>query len=183
MAALAHAHGPATARQDWSSVELGGVSKVYLDTRGSPYTATRDISVSIRRGDFYCLLGPSGCGKTTLLNLIAGFEEPSAGRIVFQGAHGSEVWQRPLKGPGVDRPVIFQDVGEALFPWLNVEENVLFGPRLEGVPRDQYQPKLERYLRMIGLAEHSHKFPFELSGGMKQRVQLARALISNPTSC
>jgi NitT/TauT family transport system ATP-binding protein len=180
MAASADAHGPTTARQDWSSVELGDVSKVYLDTRGSSYTATRDISVSIRRGDFYCLLGPSGCGKTTLLNLIAGFEEPSGGRIFFQGTQGNEVWQRPLKGPGVDRPVIFQDVGEALFPWLNVEENVLFGPRLDRVPRDQYQPKLERYLRMVGLAEHSHKFPFELSGGMKQRVQLARALILEP---
>jgi NitT/TauT family transport system ATP-binding protein len=164
----------------WTWLRLEAVTKVFRDTRGGEYTAARDISIAIDRGDFYCLLGPSGCGKTTLLNLIAGFEQVTAGAIAFAGEGHGKPWRQTIQGPGVERAMIFQDVGEALFPWLNVEENILFGPRMAGVRRDDCLAKLDLYLRMVGLREDAHKFPFELSGGMKQRVQIARALIMEP---
>jgi NitT/TauT family transport system ATP-binding protein len=164
----------------WQSLRLDNVRKVFRDSRGGDYAAVRDISISISRGDFYCLLGPSGCGKSTLLNLIAGFEPVTEGSIAFAGETGDQLWRKPIGGAGVDRSMIFQDAGEALFPWLNVEENVVFGPRLHGASGQALLPNLDRYLRMVGLKEHAHKFPFELSGGMKQRVQIARALIMEP---
>jgi NitT/TauT family transport system ATP-binding protein len=170
----------ASARAAWTHLELAGVCKTYRDSRGDDYTAARDISISIARGDFYCLLGPSGCGKTTLLNLIAGFEPVSDGEIAFIGRKNVSASRSVIQGSGVDRSVIFQDAGEALFPWLNVEENVLFGPSLHTSAAASYRANLDRYLRMVGLKEHAHKFPFELSGGMKQRVQIARALIMEP---
>ena len=160
----------------WSQLDLKGVAKTYRDSRGAQYTAARDINLSIPRGSFYCLLGPSGCGKSTLLNLIAGFEPVSSGGITFAGGGAP----RSITGAGVDRAMIFQDAGEALFPWLNVEENILFGPNLRSSYRAPARDQLARYLRMVGLTEHAHKFPFELSGGMKQRVQIARALIMEP---
>ncbi len=172
------ATGPAV--PPWTCLRLDAVTKVFRDTRGGEYTAARDISIAINRGDFYCLLGPSGCGKTTLLNLIAGFEPVTAGAIAFAGEAHGQSWRRTIQGPGVDRAMIFQDMAEALFPWLNVEENILFGPRMAGVPRNAYFAKFDFYLRMVGLREDAHKFPFELSGGMKQRVQIARALITEP---
>lgn len=178
--AVPHGDEPDKAEGGWSRLRLRGVAKVYTDTRGVPYKAARDITVSIGRGEFYCLLGPSGCGKSTILNMIAGFEPASEGTICVEGEGPDGSWQRTIDRPGVDRPMIFQDVSEALFPWLNVEENILFGPTLNGVPPTESRSRLERYLRMVGLTEHAHKFPFELSGGMKQRVQIARALILEP---
>lgn len=160
----------------WSQLDLKGVAKTYRDSRGAQYTAARDIELSIPRGSFYCLLGPSGCGKSTLLNLIAGFEPVSSGDITFAGGGAP----RSVTGAGVDRAMIFQDAGEALFPWLNVEENILFGPNLRASRVLSVRDQLARYLRMVGLTKHAHKFPFELSGGMKQRVQIARALIMEP---
>jgi NitT/TauT family transport system ATP-binding protein len=162
----------------WSGLSIRNVSKSFYDTQGNLYTAITDISTSIRRGDFYCLLGPSGCGKSTLLNLIAGFEDVTSGTIAF--ANGDASKEVPIHGPGVDRAMIFQDVNDSLFPWLDTQENVAFGPKLHGVPRSEYQPKLASYLEMVGLDRHAHKFPFELSGGMRQRVQIARALIMEP---
>ena len=164
----------------WQSLGLDHVRKVFRDSRGGDYAAVRDVSISIRRGDFYCLLGPSGCGKSTVLNLIAGFEPVTDGSIAFVGESGGDPWRKPIGRAGVDRSMIFQDAGEALFPWLNVEENVAFGPRLHGAAGQPLLGNLDRYLRMVGLKEHAHKFPFELSGGMKQRVQIARALIMEP---
>jgi len=162
----------------WSVLSIRNVRKSYVDTQQNLYTAITDISVSIHRGDFYCLLGPSGCGKSTLLNLIAGFEDVTTGSIAFStGDATSEV---PISGPGVDRAMIFQDVNDSLFPWLDTEENVAFGPKLHGVSRAVYESQLSAYLKMVGLDRHSHKFPFELSGGMRQRVQIARALIMEP---
>jgi NitT/TauT family transport system ATP-binding protein len=164
----------------WASLEFQGVGKVFLDTRGTQYVAARDINVSIHRGDFYCLLGPSGCGKSTLLGMVAGFEPPSSGRIVFTGDERGKERTTPVVSAGVDRSMIFQDAAEALFPWLNVEENVLFGPQLRNARNRDYKRNAARYLKMVGLQDHAHKFPFELSGGMKQRVQIARALIMEP---
>ena len=164
----------------WRNLVLDQVRKVFRDSRGGDYAAVRDISISIGRGDFYCLLGPSGCGKSTLLNLVAGFEPVTEGSIAFAGDTGGQPWRKPIGRAGVDRSMIFQDAGEALFPWLNVEENVVFGPRLQGTSGQPLLANLDHYLGMVGLKEHAHKFPFELSGGMKQRVQIARALIMEP---
>jgi NitT/TauT family transport system ATP-binding protein len=157
---------------DWTQLSIRNVGKSFLDTQRNLYTAITSISISIRRGDFYCLLGPSGCGKSTLLNLVAGFEDATEGSIDFSGD--------PIRGPGADRAMIFQDVNDALFPWLDTEENVAFGPKLHGFARAEYEPKMQSYLKMVGLDRHAHKFPFELSGGMRQRVQIARALIMEP---
>jgi len=164
----------------WSSLQFRGVRKTFSDSRGSEYCAVHDISISIERGDFYCLLGPSGCGKSTLLSLVAGYEAPTSGDIVFVGRTADRPWQVPITGAGADRSMIFQDASEALFPWLNVEENVRFGTRLRRARNLHISNNLERYLTMVGLQDHRHKFPFELSGGMKQRLQIARALIMEP---
>ena len=180
MATPSRAPTAAAVPAEWTHLELVNVSKTYRDSRGGEYSAAREVSISIARGDFYCLLGPSGCGKTTLLNLVAGFEPVSGGEIAFVGADGPSPFRRPVTAAGVDRSMIFQDAGEALFPWLNVEENILFGPNLRGSNARGYRANLGRYLQMVGLTEHAHKFPFELSGGMKQRVQIARALIMEP---
>ncbi len=164
----------------WTSLQFRNVGKVFNDSRGGQYTAVRDISISIKRGDFYCLLGPSGCGKSTLLSMVAGFESATSGEVVFAGRAGDPSWTTPIVAAGVDRSMIFQDASEALFPWLDVEENVLFGTQLKLARNADYKHNLARYLTMVGLQDHRHKFPFELSGGMKQRVQIARALIMEP---
>jgi NitT/TauT family transport system ATP-binding protein len=164
----------------WAKLRLKDVSKDFEGLDGQIYAAVRDINLEIRRGDFYCLLGPSGCGKSTILTLIAGFEKPTVGRIEIEGEGGAPAWRTSIEGPGTDRSMIFQDASAALFPWLNVEENILFGPRLRYADRGQLSQILDAYLRMVGLSQHVRKFPFELSGGMKQRVQIARSLIMEP---
>jgi NitT/TauT family transport system ATP-binding protein len=166
--------------QDWSRLRLEHVSKEFEGLQGGAYTAVRDVSIEVRRGDFYCLLGPSGCGKSTILNLVAGFETATSGRIEIGCDQGAAQWRALIEGPGTDRTMIFQDASAALFPWLDVEENILFGPRLRRARSSEYEGKLKSYLRMVGLSEHVRKFPFELSGGMKQRVQIARSLIMEP---
>lgn len=160
----------------WSTVAFRNVSKLYLDSRGAEYVALDGVSLDVARGSFHCLLGPSGCGKTTLLNMVAGFERPSAGTVAFVNGSGAT----PITGPGADRSVIFQDSSAALFPWLNVHENVAFGPRLHRVAADAMEARLRANLQLVGLEEHAHKFPYELSGGMRQRLQIARALAMDP---
>ena len=177
---MARSRQPRKRGQDWSRLQLEHVSKEFEGLHGGTYAAVRDISIEVRRGDFYCLLGPSGCGKTTILNLIAGFESATSGCIEIGSDAGAAQWRAPIEGPGTDRTMIFQDASAALFPWLDVEENVLFGPRLRHARANEYQGKLRSYLRMVGLSDHVRKFPFELSGGMKQRVQIARSLIMEP---
>ena len=162
---------------DWSALRLAQVGKQFEGLSGQLHNAVEEVDLEIRRGDFYCLLGPSGCGKSTILNLIAGLDKPTTGEVEIVGAGAA--WRAPIDAPGTDRTMIFQDASAALFPWLNVEENVLFGPRLTG-KAGSYLPKLKPYLKMVGLSQHAQKFPFELSGGMKQRLQLARALIMEP---
>ena len=175
---LAELRGVAAASNAWTQLSIRNVKKVFLDTQRNLYTAITDVSISIRRGDFYCLLGPSGCGKSTLLNLVAGFDDATEGSIAFSGGAGAQ--ELAIRGPGVDRAMIFQDVNDSLFPWLDTEENVAFGPKLHGLARADYQPQMQAYLKMVGLDQHARKFPFELSGGMRQRVQIARALIMEP---
>jgi NitT/TauT family transport system ATP-binding protein len=169
-----------TGEAPWARLRLQHVSKTFEGLDGEAYPALRDIDLEIRRGDFCCLLGPSGCGKSTILTLIAGFDRPTAGRIDIEGEGETGAWRVSIEGPGTDRSMIFQDASAALFPWLNVEENILFGPKLRNADPRELARSLDAYLRMVGLAPHVRKFPFELSGGMKQRVQIARSLIMEP---
>ena len=130
------------------------------------------IDLQVSHGEFVCLLGPSGCGKSTLLNILAGFDEASGGAVDFEGA--------PVRGAGKDRVMFFQDAGAALLPWLSAEENVRFALRVRKVPKDEWPAIIDKYLAMVDLKEHRHKFPAQLSGGMRQRLQIARALAVEP---
>lgn len=129
-----------------------------------------NVSLDIRPGEFVCLLGPSGCGKSTLLNAIAGFL-PVSGKI--------EVAGRPVTGPGLDRGVVFQS-SEVLFPWLTIRQNVEYGLRLRGEPAKVRREKADHFLGLVGLSHAGDKYPGQLSGGMRQRAQIARVLINKP---
>jgi NitT/TauT family transport system ATP-binding protein len=152
-------------------VRLSGVSKVFRSMQGKDYAALRDFELEIEAGEFFCLLGTSGCGKTTVLNLVAGFEKPTAGRI--------EVAGRAVEAPGADRGVVFQG-DDSLYSWLTAAANVEFGMRMRGVDRVERRARTEHYLELVGLAGQAHKHPPELSGGMKQRIQIARVLANEP---
>ena len=156
----------------WDELALDHVCMSF--NRGSPgeYRALADATFVVRRGEFYCLLGPSGCGKSTVLNLLAGFIAPTSGTI--------RMGQRRIVEAGTDRVVVFQDAPNALFPWLRTHENVEFGLAIQGMPRRKAAQKAQHYLDLVGLSAHAQKFPYELSGGMKQRCQLARALVLEP---
>ena len=138
-------------------------------TGGGEIEALRAVDLSIGRGEFICLIGPSGCGKSTLLRMIGGFETPTAGRVVMNGA--------PVMAPGPDRGMVFQDYG--LFPWLTVRRNIGFGPAARGLPRSQVEAIVERFIAMIGLDRFAETYPHQLSGGMKQRVAIARVLAND----
>jgi NitT/TauT family transport system ATP-binding protein len=150
-----------------TSIRLEGVSKSY--TAGA--LALDEVSLELAENSFTCLLGPSGCGKSTLLNMIAGFIEPTTGRVLVGGSE--------VKGAGADRGVVFQEY--ALFPWRTAAENVEFGPMIRRLSRAERSATASRYLTLVGLAGHEEKYPSELSGGMKQRVAIARALANHPS--
>src|SRR6185312_14042317 len=152
-------------------IRLSGVSKVYRSLQGSDHIALQDLDLAIDAGEFFCLLGTSGCGKTTVLNMLAGFEETSAGRIEVSG--------RAIESPGADRGVVFQG-DDSLYPWLSALGNVEFGLRMRGLPRAERIERAHRYLDLVGLRDQDHKHPPELSGGMKQRIQIARVLANEP---
>ena len=135
-----------------------------------PVRALEDITLEIKDGEFVALLGPSGCGKSTLLNLLAGFETRSGGDMLFDGA--------PVEKPGPDRGVVFQEA--SLFPWLNVWDNITFGPRVQGLKRDAYESKVRAMLKLVGLEAFAEALPAQLSGGMRQRVGIARVLVMSP---
>ena len=129
-----------------------------------------DITLSIDRGEFVCLLGFSGCGKSTLLNLLAGFDQPTSGRITVDG--------QPVTRPSSSRVMIFQQYG--LLPWRTVEQNVMLGLEAQRLPRVDRQRLAEEHLRLVGLSDQARNFPARLSGGQQQRVALARGLAVNP---
>jgi NitT/TauT family transport system ATP-binding protein len=137
-----------------------------------PYVALDGVDLTVRSGEFLCLLGASGCGKSTLLNLLAGFDKPTAGKLLYR--------DKPIAGPGKERVMFFQDAGAALLPWLTVQQNVEFGLRLDGIVRNERRNRVEEYIQLVGLSEHRHKVPSEISGGMLQRLQIARALAVDP---
>jgi len=131
-----------------------------------------DIELTIHAGEFFVLIGPSGSGKSTLLKLIAGTELPNEGRVIADG--------KPVTSPGRKRAMVFQSVDDPLFDWLTVAENIGFGLRLSKVARAKRDAVVDHYVRLVGLGGHEAKFPHELSGGMKQRVQIARTLAVEP---
>lgn len=152
-------------------LQLSGVCKTYGSESGG-YIALRNINLAIADGEFFCLLGPSGCGKSTLLNILAGFEPASVGSITFNND--------PIVGAGRDRMMFFQDAGSALLPWLTVEENMRFALRVRKIQKASWPGVIEKYLTAVDLAQHRDKFPAQLSGGMRQRLQIARALAVEP---
>ncbi|MYZ43973.1 ABC transporter ATP-binding protein [Schauerella aestuarii] len=147
-----------------SDIAISKLSKTYPGI--TPVHALDEIDLQVQAGEFVALLGPSGCGKSTLLNLIAGFEAASDGTLSVAGT--------AITKPGPDRGVVFQEA--ALFPWLNVWENVVFGPKIAGLPRSQYEDRAREMLEITGLSGFTKHLPVQLSGGMRQRVGIARVL-------
>ncbi len=151
-------------------IEVRQLGKVYGQTER--YLALADVNLHVAAGEFVCLLGPSGCGKSTLLHLVAGFETPTTGQVLADG--------RPVRGPGRDRVMLFQDAGAALLPWQTVAENIGFALRARGIARQEWAERTDRALADVDLLAHRGKFPSQLSGGMRQRLQIARALAVEP---
>ncbi len=151
-------------------VEIENVTKIHGKGAES-VRALNGISLSQQANEFVCVVGPSGCGKTTLLNLIAGFERPSTGTVKFAGA--------AIAGPDARRAVVFQE--HALFPWFTVRGNIEYGPKWRGIRGKELASITERYVKMVGLAGFERKYPHQLSGGMRQRLGIARALANSPT--
>jgi len=150
------------------TITFQNVSKIF---RGQKDVRALDgVSLTVNEGEFVALLGPSGCGKSTLLNVLAGFEQVTEGDLLFDNA--------VVTRPGPDRGVVFQEA--ALFPWLTVWENVIFGPRVQGVPRSEYESRARELLKLVGLEAFADALPVQLSGGMRQRVGIARVLVMNP---
>jgi len=147
------------------SLILKDVSKEF-NTKYKKTTTLENFNLEIKKGEFVCILGPSGCGKSTVLNIIAGLEDATKGVVILNG--------NEIKGPGPDRTVMFQEA--ALFPWLKVIDNVEFGMKMAGIPKEIRKEKAISYLKMVHLSKFKDSYVYELSGGMKQRVALARAL-------
>ena len=152
-----------------SDIALENVTKLF-PRGGSSFTALEGVSLVIADKEFVAVLGPSGCGKTTILRMVAGLEMPSAGTVRVGG--------RPVDGPGPDRAVVFQQF--ALFPWKTVRENIAFGLKCKGVPREEREEVVRRYLALMGMSGTEDSFPHQLSGGMQQRVALARSYAIDP---
>jgi NitT/TauT family transport system ATP-binding protein len=154
-------------------IRIEKVGKTFDDpVRADSQYILRGVDLVVNAGEFFILLGPSGCGKSTLLNLIAGFVNVSEGTL--------QLGDQEIKKHGKDRAMVFQNAASVLFPWLTVRENVEFGLRMKEIPKKERQRIADQYIELVGLSGHEHKFPLELSGGMKQRVQLARVLANDP---
>jgi bicarbonate transport system ATP-binding protein len=160
-----------TANQNEYSVVIENVSKVYPTPKG-PYTVLKDVNLTVKEGEFICVIGHSGCGKSTLLNMVSGFADPTEGSVLVNG--------KPVTQPGPDRMVVFQ--GYALLPWLTVYENVYLA--VDAVYPEKREAEKQAIVRdhlaLVGLTEAEQKKPPQISGGMKQRVSIARALAIRP---
>lgn len=153
-------------------IEFIGVDRVFdpPTKSASTVTAVSGLDLAVEKSEIVSIVGPTGCGKSTAMNLVAGFDEHTGGRLLLDG--------HVIHGPGPDRSVVFQHA--ALFPWMNVLENVVFGVKTRGMPKDEYLEKAATLLKAVGLTGFEKHYPYQLSGGMQQRVQIARALISSP---
>ncbi len=150
-------------------LETTRLSLGYVDRLGQTSITLRNLDLRIGAGEFVCLLGPSGCGKTTLLKALGGFLPPVDGAVLYQG--------RELPAPTPEIVMIFQE--NNLYPWLTVEKNIAFGPRMRGMPANRVRALTQELLATVGLLEARHQYPHELSGGMRQRVAIARAMAAN----
>ena len=151
-------------------VKIDNVRRVF-NTRNGEMIALNGVSLDIMENEFICVVGPSGCGKSTLLNIIAGLLEPTSGKIYCDG--------KEVTGTGTERGVVFQQY--ALFPWMTVKKNVMFGLNLKGIKGQEAEDIAMRYIKMVQLEDFANHYPKELSGGMKQRVAIARAYAVNPS--
>ena len=154
-----------------SHIDLSGITYEYA-TGDRAVVALRDVSFGVGESEFVCVVGRSGCGKTTLLNIVAGFLEPTKGEIRIAG--------RTVSGRGLDRGIVFQDFAQ-LFPWRTAQRNVEFGLEMKGMPRGDRAETARCFLDLVGLGGFAAAYPHELSGGMQQRVAIARALAYNPS--
>ncbi len=156
------------------AVRVRNLDKVFVsrarDGSSQETQALAGINLSVDTGEFVCIIGASGCGKSTLLRIIAGFEQATRGEV--------GVDRVAVRGPGPDRGMVFQDYG--LFPWLSVAQNIAYGPKSAGRAKSDVAATVEHYLAMVGLQRFANRFPYELSGGMKQRVAIARVLANDP---
>ena len=150
---------------------IQGLKKTFAAPDGTPFHALLDIDLTIRDRDLAVIVGPSGCGKSTLLNIVGGLETAASGDVLVDG--------RAVTGPGADRGMVFQN--DSLVPWLTVRENVQFGLRVKGLPKQEQRDTADRYIELVGLQEFADALPRTLSGGMKQRVAIARTLANSPS--
>lgn len=153
-------------------LEVAGVTKIFPGKKKSApsVTALDGIDLTVSDGEFVVIVGPSGCGKSTLLNIVGGLETATAGEVKIEG--------KPVAAPGADRGMVFQ--GYSLFPWLTVRKNVEFGLKMQGVSKAERAEAAREFIRLVGLADFENALPNELSGGMKQRVAIARTLAAKP---
>jgi NitT/TauT family transport system ATP-binding protein len=152
-----------------TKLQAKGIVK-HFDHNGNSVAALDGINLDVEEGDFVCIVGPSGCGKSTFLNIVAGLEKPDSGEILLNG--------KTISDPGPDRTMVFQE--GALFPWLRVIDNVEFGLKMAGIPKEQRREISQRYLDMMQLTKFADSYTYQLSTGMKQRVAIARALAMDP---
>jgi NitT/TauT family transport system ATP-binding protein len=150
-------------------LEVKGLTKRFESSRGA-VTALENLSFSVHKREFTCVIGPSGCGKSTLVRILAGLETATSGEVLVEG--------KSVSGPGPDRGMVFQ--GYTLFPWLSVKENVMFGPRVSGTSSVAAEREARQWIDLVGLGKFENAYPHQLSGGMKQRVAIARALANQP---
>ncbi len=150
-------------------LDVQNLTKVF-ESRGKETVALRDVSFSTHRREFVCVIGPSGCGKSTLIRILAGLEEQTSGKVLLDG--------KPVTGPGRDRGMVFQTY--TLFPWLTVKKNVMFGLEVNGLGKSEADVQARQWLDLVGLSKFADSYPHQLSGGMKQRVAIVRALANQP---
>lgn len=155
---------------DDAKLRTDGISKLFLRRDGTVHEALSNINISVSAGEFVSFVGPSGCGKTTLLRILDGLISPTAGTVLIDGT--------AVTGPGPNRGFVFQ--ADSLFPWRSATDNALLGPELMREPRKSALERVQRLLKLVGLSGFERNYPHELSGGMRQRVNLARALAVNP---